>query len=186
MRVVEQSFYEIKDNRLFQKVELCGRVCYKSEDKITETSSHNFVTKICKNNHGSVLEHYSFVLHVEKDYYEYLKKFNLPFFEFTNITYPIISFNLRAFFNFYNVNKDNEELGPITQFLNSLYPELFIKPNKEYDRKVIEVITDFSSLTNEERDIHQRITIKIITDRGVTHELVRHRLASYSQESTRY
>lgn len=27
---------------------------------------------------------------------------------------------------------------------------------------------------------------KIITDRGVTHELVRHRLASYSQESTRY
>lgn len=27
---------------------------------------------------------------------------------------------------------------------------------------------------------------KIITDRGITHELVRHRLASYSQESTRY
>jgi len=30
------------------------------------------------------------------------------------------------------------------------------------------------------------ITIKIATDRGVTHELVRHRLASYAQESTRY
>ncbi len=33
---------------------------------------------------------------------------------------------------------------------------------------------------------HEKITIRIICDRGVTHELVRHRLASYSQESTRY
>ena len=33
---------------------------------------------------------------------------------------------------------------------------------------------------------HGAISVKIITDRGVTHELVRHRLASYSQESTRY
>ena len=33
---------------------------------------------------------------------------------------------------------------------------------------------------------HATISFKIICDRGVTHELVRHRLASYSQESTRY
>ncbi len=33
---------------------------------------------------------------------------------------------------------------------------------------------------------HQYITVRIICDRGVTHELVRHRIASYSQESTRY
>ena len=33
---------------------------------------------------------------------------------------------------------------------------------------------------------HEKITVRFITDRGVTHELVRHRLASYSQESTRY
>ncbi len=33
---------------------------------------------------------------------------------------------------------------------------------------------------------HANITIRFICDRGVTHELVRHRLASYSQESTRY
>jgi len=33
---------------------------------------------------------------------------------------------------------------------------------------------------------HLTITVKIICDRGVTHEIVRHRLASYSQESTRY
>ena len=33
---------------------------------------------------------------------------------------------------------------------------------------------------------HEKITVSIICDRGVTHELVRHRIASYSQESTRY
>lgn len=33
---------------------------------------------------------------------------------------------------------------------------------------------------------HYNVTVKIVTDRGITHEIVRHRLASYSQESTRY
>lgn len=33
---------------------------------------------------------------------------------------------------------------------------------------------------------HASATISVITDRGVSHELVRHRLASFSQESTRY
>ena len=33
---------------------------------------------------------------------------------------------------------------------------------------------------------HQSVTVRIICDRGVSHELVRHRIASYSQESTRY
>jgi thymidylate synthase (FAD) len=33
---------------------------------------------------------------------------------------------------------------------------------------------------------HEKITVRIICDRGVSHEIVRHRLASYSQESTRY
>ena len=33
---------------------------------------------------------------------------------------------------------------------------------------------------------HESITVRIICDRGVSHEIVRHRIASYSQESTRY
>jgi thymidylate synthase (FAD) len=33
---------------------------------------------------------------------------------------------------------------------------------------------------------HEKITVRVICDRGVTHEIVRHRIASYSQESTRY
>lgn len=33
---------------------------------------------------------------------------------------------------------------------------------------------------------HEKITVTIICDRGISHEIVRHRIASYSQESTRY
>lgn len=33
---------------------------------------------------------------------------------------------------------------------------------------------------------HMGLTVRLVCDRGVTHELVRHRLAAYSQESTRY
>lgn len=33
---------------------------------------------------------------------------------------------------------------------------------------------------------HEKITLMFVTDRGITHEIVRHRIGSYSQESTRY
>ena len=33
---------------------------------------------------------------------------------------------------------------------------------------------------------HEKITVRIVCDRGISHEIVRHRIASYSQESTRY
>ena len=70
-------------------IELAGRTCYKSEDKITDKSSVNFVKSLIKSGHHSVIE-------------------------------------------------------------------------------------------------HSGMTVKFVCDRGVSHELVRHRLASFSQESTRY
>lgn len=39
---------------------------------------------------------------------------------------------------------------------------------------------------NRPPDPSQSVTVRIICDRGVSHEIVRHRLASYTQESTRY
>lgn len=33
---------------------------------------------------------------------------------------------------------------------------------------------------------HEKVSVRVICDRGVTHEIVRHRIGSYSQESTRY
>lgn len=38
-------------------IELAGRTCYRSEDRITPDSAVKFITMICKNQHESVLEH---------------------------------------------------------------------------------------------------------------------------------
>jgi len=42
---------------IVEHIERCGRVCYKSEDRITEGSTGKFVRNICRNRHESVLEH---------------------------------------------------------------------------------------------------------------------------------
>lgn len=92
MKIIE-PYYEIMDEiqamDILKKIEKFGRICYKSEKKITEDSAEKFVRNILKNGHESVIE-------------------------------------------------------------------------------------------------HEKISVKFVCDRGVTHEIVRHRLASYSQESTRY
>jgi len=48
------------------------------------------------------------------------------------------------------------------------------------------IIEHIKSLKHESTLEHTAITVKFITDRGVTHELVRHRICSFTQESTRY
>jgi thymidylate synthase (FAD) len=50
----------------------------------------------------------------------------------------------------------------------------------EFVRKIAKVFKHESVIE------HASISVKFIVDRGVTHELVRHRIAAYSQESTRY
>lgn len=49
--------------------------------------------------------------------------------------------------------------------------------------KFVEMIINRGHLSVIE---HEKITVKFVFDRGVSHEAVRHRLASFSQESTRY
>ena len=92
MKIIKPSIElmdEIDGGEILKKIERIGRVCYKSEDRISDSSAETFVRNIVKSGHESVLEHVS-------------------------------------------------------------------------------------------------ITVKVICDRGVSHEIVRHRIASYTQESTRY
>ncbi len=185
MKVVEPSFSEIKETSLMKKIELAGRTCYKSENLITENSATEFTKRIMSYNHGSVLEHAYLVFKVDYDLYLKVKEANYKFINVSNITYPIVSFNFRAIYNLYLTN-DDECLIPFYAYLEKEYPDLF---NNKYDSNInITFLNkdDILKLTEEEKDIHLYITIKLVTDRGVTHELVRHRLASYSQESTRY
>ena len=92
MKIIEPYFEimdEVDGRKMLQKIEKIGRVCYKSEELITEDSAETFVRNILKRGHESVIE-------------------------------------------------------------------------------------------------HEKISVKMVCDRGVTHEIVRHRVASYSQESTWY
>jgi len=58
--------------------------------------------------------------------------------------------------------------------------------NKITDDSAHKFIKNLIKLGHESVIEHCSITVKIICDRGVSHEIVRHRIASYSQESTRY
>lgn len=47
---------------ILKRLEQCGRVCYKSESNITDTSSRKFIAGIIKRGHEAVLEHCSFTV----------------------------------------------------------------------------------------------------------------------------
>lgn len=57
------------------------------------------------------------------------------------------------------------------------------KINKDSAEKFVKMIMKLGHLSVIE---HPYMTVRFICDRGITHEIVRHRLASYSQESTRW
>ena len=55
VEIIKQEEYDL--NHIFKFIELAGRTCYKSENKITETSAKDFVDKLVKSGHGAMLEH---------------------------------------------------------------------------------------------------------------------------------
>lgn len=63
MKIVDAG-YEILDplngEEILKKIERVARVCYKSEDKITEGSAEKMVRALIKRGHEAMLEHYSF------------------------------------------------------------------------------------------------------------------------------
>ena len=52
---------------IFQMIELAGRTCYKSEDKITETSAQEFVNRMIESKHLAMLEHGTIYLKIPKN-----------------------------------------------------------------------------------------------------------------------
>jgi thymidylate synthase (FAD) len=61
MKIIQPSFQILEQGPGFdgvcKQIELAGRTCYKSEDKITDTSAKAFVERMSKSNHGAMLEH---------------------------------------------------------------------------------------------------------------------------------
>ena len=51
---------------VYKQIELAGRTCYKSEDKITPTSAKEFTDRMIKSGHGAMLEHGTIYLTIAK------------------------------------------------------------------------------------------------------------------------
>lgn len=62
MQIIDPSFVlidNINGEEILKKIEKCGRVCYKSEDRVTDDSYKKFIAGLIKAGHESVLEHVS-------------------------------------------------------------------------------------------------------------------------------
>ena len=61
MQLIEPKFEIIEQlpgmEGMYKQIELAGRTCYKSEDKITEDSAKSFVERMIQSGHGAMLEH---------------------------------------------------------------------------------------------------------------------------------
>ena len=198
-----QIYADIDGQEILKKIESCGRVCYKSEGKIAEGSAEKFVANLIKRGHEAVLEHASFIVETSDEFYSetqfVINRMEergdfVSFLRFTFDTRPIISGNVRAWRSFFKaVVKDYSRL-PIAseKFIKNnpiVFPEFQDAKFKNfvtYDDDDFKILKPSDLETENEKLTHQDVTVKFVVDRGVSHEIVRHRPASYCQESTRY
>ena len=65
MHFIKSNATEVKESNPYKKVEKIGRICYKSEDKITDGSYKTFVTNLIKRQHFAMLEHARLFFEIE-------------------------------------------------------------------------------------------------------------------------
>ena len=204
MNTIDQSF-EILDcipGKELKHIERIGRVCYKSEDKISEddSSAKKFVAMLVEHGHLAMIEHANLAFGVSKTDYEYFQKLAREYSEKTKkpcfLRFSAACDGMGGYMVSGNMRAWKETLAPqlypvIPPYIaNTLkeYPEIFtpetwvVKPSADsYGGRVFP-----DDMLNEERKQHQTVSVKFLTNRGVSHEIVRHRPASFAQESTRY
>ena len=64
MNIVQAQVREMFDRNPQKHIEAIGRICYKSEDMITEDSHRGFVKRMHDSRHWAMLEHFRFILQV--------------------------------------------------------------------------------------------------------------------------
>ena len=89
VEIIRQEKYDLL--HIFKFIELAGRTCYKSENKITEDSASEFVDRMVKSGHGAMLEHGTIYLTIpisdisDPTIYKYiLNPYSKIFIDFTN------------------------------------------------------------------------------------------------------
>ena len=163
MKLIKPSFEILEEKDIFKSIELAGRTCYKSEDKITEDSAEKFVQMLINSGHGAMLEHGTVYLHLGEN-------------EWKN-TFEKDAYKWNSFIDKYKTNKYS--------IVNNNEFDICITTN--YRVLVEKNWLEDLKYQCEPTEYHEkRITIKFVCDRGVSHEFVRHRVFSFAQESTRF
>lgn len=158
MKLIESSVQIIEEKDPYKMIELAGRTCYKSEDKITENSAKEFVDRMIKLGHGAMLEHGTIYLKIDKTEDGHLPPARL-----------------------YWSDGNHKKYTKVRKHGNSIYVTTNLRVIVENNR-----LDDLQYQVEPTEHHEKRITAKFICDRGVSHEFVKHRVFSFAQESTRY
>lgn len=157
VEIIKPEDYSVVN--MFKHIERCGRVCYQSYDKVDETSYLKFIQMIQNRGHLSVFEHGTV----------YLK---IPSTEVNLIKYPGRADSLIT--NKYTKHRYNLEDGIYYVTTNFRV----IKENG---------FEDLMQYICEPTESHyKRTTVKFILPIGISREFCRHRVFSFSEQSTRY
>lgn len=168
MRLIKPSF-SIWDQQeglegVYKQIERAGRVCYKSEDKITETSAKPFVDRMINSKHYAMLEHGTVYLKIP-----FGKMLDNGEFENEALAYWFVD-------NPYSWVK-----------IGGVGTEDYLYVTSNYRVLIEKDLLHTLQYLCEPIEFHEkRITVHFVCDRGVSHEFVRHRVFSFAQESTRY
>lgn len=166
MKLIKQSF-EILDQQcglegIYKQIEIAGRTCYKSEDKITEDSAKEFVDRMIKSGHGAMLEHGTVYLAIPISEWKCTDDYRDSYISnpYSNVNDSLVDW------------ENNEGTVYITTNLRVLVENGWL---------------DDLQYICEPTEYHEkRITVKFITDQGILREFTRHRVFSFAVESTRY
>lgn len=200
MLIVDPSFViqdELDLQPIAVRLESCGRICYKSEDMITEESAVPFVKKVAAHGHNSVLEMavatYRVVCTPEEtlEFHACQPKY---FITDTIEGGLLVTGSIRAFREIYGQYAENGVVAALVSDLAGRYPFLFEgiydpeeAPAAKGSVKVEKIpLSQVEDLTPALVARHRFVGVKFVVNRAVTHELVRHRPCSFLQESQRY
>ena len=149
---------------IYKMIELAGRTCYRSEDKITEDSAKGFVDRMIASGHGAMLEHGTVYLRIPHEYDDS----TLTLYEDSEGDYWSNKYSKAV-----KVWKDEDTA--YTYVTTNL--RVLVENGWMDDLKYICEPTKYHA---------KRITVRFVCDRGVLAEFTRHRVFSFSAESTRY
>lgn len=161
MRLIKPSF-EIWEQSpgeigIYKQIERAGRVCYKSEDRLTEDSYIRFVKMLKSHAHGAMLEHGTVYLKVPTGKYSFL-----------DVDY----------FDDCDDIKDSFFSNPYTRihcqegyyYISTNYRVLVENFSEEFISELLQYLC-------EPTEYHEkRVTVRFTTDRGVSHEFIRHKI----------